>query len=126
MTTMREIADEVGCSIATVSRALNGGARVENSTRDSIQAVARRLGYQSKQAAQKSETQGATRTIGLLIPTLEKFNYTLSMSLMQKVLAQADYRLLLSCHGEDPEAEKVLLRSLINHPVAACVVESAW
>jgi len=118
---MREIADEVGCSIATVSRALNGGARVDDATSGSIQAAARRLGYQTKRAARKSAAKGATRTIGLLIPTLEKFNYTLSMSLMQKVLAQADYQLLLSCHGEDPEAETVLLRSLINHPVDAVV-----
>lgn len=121
MITMREIAEEVGCSIATVSRALNGGARVDDSTSEAIKAASKRLGYQSKRAAQKLDGHGATRTIGLLIPTLEKFNYTLSMSLMQKVLAQADYRLLLSCHGEDPEAEKSLLLSLINHPVDAIV-----
>lgn len=121
MITMREIADEAGCSIATVSRALNGGARVDDSTGERIRAVAERLGYQSKRVSQKVEARGATRTIGLLIPTLEKFNYTLSMSLMQKVLAQADYRLLLSCHDEDPEAERILLRSLIDHPVDAIV-----
>jgi len=121
MTTMREVAIEAGCSVATVSRALHGGARVDDVTRERVREAARKLGYQGKQRAGRDGFGGSTRTIGLLIPTLEKFNYTLSMSLMQRVLAQSDYRLLVCCHDEDPESERGLLRSLIDHRVDAIV-----
>lgn len=120
MVTMRQIADEVGCSVATVSRALNGGARVEDDTSEKIKAVALQLGYHRREPS-RSESGGPTRTIGLIIPTLEKFNYTLSMSLMQSALANADYRLLLCCHNEDTVTERELLRGLVEHRVDAIV-----
>lgn len=121
MVTMREVAKEAGCSVATVSRALNGGARVDDATREQIQRAARAVGYYRKDRSKIDGGQTPTRTVGLVIPTLEKFNYTLSMSLMQRALAQADYQLILCCHDEDPQSERALLKNLIEHRVDAIV-----
>lgn len=121
MVTMREIAREAGCSVATVSRALSGGARVEDAMGHKIREVATRLGYQPRGRAARADAETPTHTVGLLIPTLEKFNYTLSMSLMQHVLARAGYQLLLGCHEESTESETALLRRLLAHRVDAIV-----
>lgn len=120
MVTMREIAEEVGCSVATVSRALSGGARVDDVMSERVKAAALRLGYRRRDPS-RPDKDAPSRTIGLIIPTLEKFNYTLSMSLMQSALADANYRLLLCCHNEDSATERELLRSLVQHRVDAIV-----
>ena len=56
--TVRDIAAETGVSIATVSRVLNGHARVAPETRELVQRAADRLGAQSGAGASRT-SQGA-------------------------------------------------------------------
>lgn len=121
MVTMRDVARQVGCSVATVSRALSGGARVDDLMTQQVRDAAERLGYAAHGRGPRAERLARTRTVGLLIPGLEKFNYTMSMSLMQRMLAQSGYQLLLCCHNESTESERALLRQLLLHRVDAIV-----
>ncbi|MDO8881573.1 LacI family DNA-binding transcriptional regulator [Pseudotabrizicola sp.] len=52
MTTIKDIAQQLGLSAATVSRALAGNARIPETTRDRVQALADQLGYAPNRAAQ--------------------------------------------------------------------------
>lgn len=69
MPTIKDLAAEVGVSVATVSNALNGKPNVGNAVRAKVLRAARRLGYRPHRAAQAMR-KGRTRAIGLVLPDL--------------------------------------------------------
>src|SRR6476469_3796090 len=60
--TLHDVAREADVAVSTVSRALSNPDRVSRSTREHVQTVARRLGYQSNRAA-----IGRTQMLALLV-----------------------------------------------------------
>jgi LacI family transcriptional regulator len=69
MATIRDVADAARVSIATVSRVLNGNARVSDDARQRVETAARHLDYWPNHAA-RSLTRRATDVVGVLLPDL--------------------------------------------------------
>jgi len=69
MATIRDVAQEAGVSVATVSRVLNGTARVADHTRARVERVVAKLEYWPHVAAQSLNTS-RTHTLGVLLPDL--------------------------------------------------------
>src|SRR4051812_16029689 len=65
--TLKALADHLGLSITTVSRALNGYSDVAPATRDRILAAAKSLGYTPNVSAQRLIT-GRVHAIGFVLP----------------------------------------------------------
>jgi len=68
MVRLRDIAQRVGVSVMTVSKALRGVPDVAPSTRERVRAVAAELGYVPDLAAQ-SLRRRASRMLGLIVPS---------------------------------------------------------
>lgn len=66
--TIKDIAQKVGKSITTVSRALNDYADISPETKEMVRQAAQELGYTPNTLAQRLKKQ-QTDTIGLIIPT---------------------------------------------------------
>ena len=69
MATVKDIANTVGVSVATVSNVLNGKPNVGHIIRRKVLQAAKQLGYRPNRAAQAMRT-GRTRAIGLVLPDL--------------------------------------------------------
>src|SRR5690606_6241171 len=69
--TIKDLAAELGVSITTVSRALNGYPDVGADTRERVSAAAQRLGYRPNRNAQRLATQ-RTHNIGWVQPDNER------------------------------------------------------
>src|SRR5438445_9222740 len=82
--TVKDVADDAGVSLATVSLVLNGKVGVGPDTRQRVQAVIERLGYQRR---------GLRPVIGLLIERLS-------------VPAYSDPLVSLMIHGAEVEASR--------------------
>ncbi|RKX55926.1 MAG: LacI family transcriptional regulator, partial [Thermotoga sp.] len=67
--TLKVIAEKLGVSISTVSRALTGKPGVSKGLRDKIIATAKNLGYYPDVTA-TGLRRGKTMTIGVLLPEL--------------------------------------------------------
>jgi LacI family transcriptional regulator len=68
---MRDVADEAGVSLMTVSRVVNGEPGVMPETAARVERAIRRLGYQRNDMARHLRRKGqATQTIGLLVDDL--------------------------------------------------------
>ena len=72
MITIREVAQEAGVSIATVSRVLNNTANVAPDTRKRVLRVVKRLGFKLSPSAKNQEF---CKTIGLIVPNLMGNHY---------------------------------------------------
>lgn len=66
MATLKDISTELGLSVATVSRALNGFPEVNKKTRDKVQDAASRLGYKPNRVAQRLVT-GRSGMVGMIV-----------------------------------------------------------
>ena len=66
--TIKDIAQRVGKSVTTVSRALHGYSDVAPETRELVRQVAREMGYTPNVMAQRLQKQRA-ETLGLILPT---------------------------------------------------------
>ena len=73
MATIREISEQAGVSIATVSKVLNGKSGVNAETRKMILNVAKKLNYRPNLNARNLK-KGQSRTIGIITEDLTVFN----------------------------------------------------
>jgi len=64
---MRQIADQVGISVKSVSRVLNGEPGVSAATAEQIHAVARQLGFRRNDLARNLRRGDRTETVGLVL-----------------------------------------------------------
>ena len=64
--TLKDIGSELGLSVATVSRALNGFPEVNQKTKDKVQKAATRLGYKPNRVAQRLVT-GRSGMVGMIV-----------------------------------------------------------
>ena len=104
--TLKNIAEETGFSITTVSRALAGYDDVNEQTRLRIRSTAERLGYRPNQIARNLRSQN-TNTLGIIIPSstigLDDDFFSLLLKGITHAAARQHYDVLVSTHlpGED-------------------------
>lgn len=65
MSSLKDLAQECGVSVATVSKALNGQSDISEATRTRVREAARRMGYVPNMAARSMKTN-RTYNIGVL------------------------------------------------------------
>ena len=118
--TIYEVADAAGVSVATVSRALNGG-RVAPLTRARVLRTAERLGFSPSPAARVLAT-GKSRAIGVVIPDATGPLYGRMLRGIGLELAQAGYTYLVESSERDPARERQVLRDLSARDVEALVL----
>ena len=68
--TIKDIAEQSGVSLSTVSLVLNGNPRISTTTRDRVHKIMKRLGYQPNRMA-RALAWRHTRTLAVLMPQLK-------------------------------------------------------
>jgi LacI family transcriptional regulator len=110
--TVYSIAQACGVSGTTVSLALRDDPRLRPETRAKIQACARKVGYRPNLAARHFK-QGATGTLGLILPSATWWVDTLMLDELYRQAAQAGYDLQVQFTHDDLRQEaKALGRCL--------------
>lgn len=119
-TTLREIADRTGLSVAAVSYALRG-ERVAPETIERVRAVADELGYTADPVA-RALRGGRTGTVGVLVGSLADFwQQTLAHAIQRELRAQGIQTLLADADG-DPAQELDLAGRLVDQRVDGLIV----
>lgn len=103
MTSIDDLAREVGVSTATVSRALRGLPRVSEETRRRVEEAAVRLGYVPSASASGLAT-GRTRTVAVVVPYVTRWFFSTVVHGAEQVLRERGYDLLLYNLAGDPAA----------------------
>ena len=104
MPTMKDVAQEAGVALGTVSKVFNG-LPVGEDYRVKVEAAAKRLGYQVNQYA-RGLRAGKTFTVALIVPGLD---HPFFASLAQQVcaaLAQREHRMLVYVTASRPDIEQ--------------------
>jgi LacI family transcriptional regulator len=107
--TLKDIAQKVGLSVTTVSRALAGYDDVAEATRTRIQLVAAELGYYPNLTARRLQKR-RTDTLGFIMPTYgPRFSDPFFSEFIAGIGNEAvahEYDLLVSTHAPDSKGER--------------------
>lgn len=124
MSTLREIANHLGLSVSTVSRALSGTGRVGEETVRRVQEYTREIDYHPNQLAKGLKLQ-SSRTIGVVVPDISNEFYALLYKEVDRILAPQGYTPVLFDIGDDPAREDEFLAHLRSSTVDGMVVATA-
>ncbi len=116
--TLKDVARQAGCGIATVSRVLNGKGPVSAASRQRVLEAAQSLGFEFNETARALQSQ-RTRTIGCLVPSLINPVFADAVQALQAEVLAAGYHLILMCSDYDPAQEAEIIRMLIQKNVDA-------
>ncbi|MFJ5717023.1 LacI family DNA-binding transcriptional regulator [Neobacillus sp. NPDC093127] len=117
--TIKDVANEAGVSIATVSRVLNNKDRVKNSTRKKIEEAIQKLDFRPDQIA-RTMIKKETKTIGLLVPNLKNEFWAGVATAIQDELWEKGFTTLLcatTTFEDSAEREEAFIRNFIQRRV---------
>ncbi|NKY34203.1 LacI family transcriptional regulator [Nocardia speluncae] len=118
--TLKTIAESLGVSVKTVSRALAGKDSVGEELRARIRAEADRLGYVPNSMA-RSLVSGAAMTVGMVITHPANPFYASLISAVEERCRANGYSLLLMVTEEDLETEREAAEALLRWGVDGAV-----
>ena len=120
-TTLKEIAETLGISITTVSKALKNYPDVSEKTRKAVLALAEELSYTPNSFAVNLRTK-ESKTIGLIIPEVVHHFFS---NVINGIIAEAEkngYLVIILQSNESLELEKKQVALLINKRVDGIIM----
>ncbi|WP_084539888.1 substrate-binding domain-containing protein [Azorhizobium doebereinerae] len=122
--TIRTVAERAGCSIATVSRVLNGTARASADVEARVRAAVAALDFRPSEIGRSLKTL-RTRTLGVVIPSLTNPVFAGSVAGMEAEARGRGHTLLLTASDYDAAREQDLVATLVAQSVAGLVLTVA-
>jgi len=109
--TIRQIAEQAGVSIATVSRVLNGRGDVSDETRDLVARVIRENGYTANRSA-RGLSGGRTGFVGVVVPLVFPAYFSGILDGAAEALFERDLQIVLSPTRQEHDREVSVLDRL--------------
>jgi LacI family transcriptional regulator len=114
--TVEGLARQLGVSVATVSRALNGHSYVSEKTRQRVLDAARDSGFQPNALARALRRE-QTELVALVIPDVRSEFFASATSVLQAALEARGYRMILGVTGDDARRDHEYLEAMVRQRV---------
>lgn len=125
--TMKDIARELGVSVATVSRALQNSPRISVEQRERIQAYARAHNFFPNILAgtlRRSRVE-PLRIIGVIVPQIAHYYFSTILSGIEEEASLRGYRIMVAQSDERYEREVRICQSFLENRVCGVIVSQA-
>jgi len=121
--TLADIAEELGVSMMTVSRAINNRGTISAETRERVLEVARQRGYQPNHQARGLATRRSF-LIGLVVPDLTHSYFAELAKAISSIARPAGYEVLI-CSTEENAAQEVSEVTALRHRTDGLIIASS-
>jgi len=125
-TSLKDLANELGVSIATVSRALRNSPEIGAEMQARVKELARRLNYRPNPFAQSLRKE-APRMIGVVVPNLVTHYYAAVLDGIEEEAARSGYSVISANTHEQSDAEVKAVDNFISlhvEGIIACLSQS--
>ena len=112
-TTITEIANELGVSPSTVSRALNNNPAISDKTRKAVVKLAQKLNYQPNLLA-LNLLKKKTNTIGVIIPEITSYFFSSIINGIQDLVNPLGINIIIGQSNESYEEEKNIVQTFAS------------
>ncbi len=125
--TMKDIAREMGVSIATVSRALNDNLRISNSQRERIKKFALEHNFVPNAVAAnlRNARLQQRKVIGVIVPQFTHFYFSSVLSGIEEEASARGYSMMVAQSGEDYAKEVNICTQFLKNRVCGVIVSQA-
>lgn len=125
-TSLKDLAQELGVSIATVSRALRSSPEIGKDMQEKVKALAKRLNYRPNPFAQSLRKEGP-KVIGVVVPNLVTHYYAAVLDGIEEEALKEGYSVISANTHEDAEAEVRAIDNFISlhvEGIIACLSQN--
>jgi DNA-binding LacI/PurR family transcriptional regulator len=119
--TIVDIAQELGISKSTVSRALRGHTDIHAGTRQAVLDLAQHLDYQPNLLA-NALLKSRTNTVGIVVPEFRHYFFPAVIIGAQEVFSKAGYNVMICQSEESYETEVANVKALMSSRVDGLLV----
>jgi DNA-binding LacI/PurR family transcriptional regulator len=119
--TIKDIAKQLGVSVATVSRALRDLPDIHPDTKKMVLDLAKELDYQPNVLA-SSLVKSKTKTLGLIVPDLGYYFFSTVVKAVEDAAIAAGYSLLIAQTQESFERELTNIQNLSRSQVEGIII----
>ena len=116
-----DVAEVASVSVATVSRVLNGDARVDQALRERVLAAASQLGYRPNRLARNLRRQQMD-AIGIVVPDIENPHFAATVRIVEAVALGLGHRVLVCNTDEEGDRQTACLQMLADERVSGIVL----
>jgi LacI family transcriptional regulator len=120
-TTMKEIAQQAGVALSSVSRVLNGHPAVSEGLRQRVLRVVEELDYEPNHTAM-SLRRGATKTVAFLVRDIASPLFADIIKAAEEHLRGSGYSMLLTNSGDETDREAGHIRMLTRRQVDGLIL----
>ncbi len=124
MPTVKDVAQQAGVSVGTVSRVLAGEAAVKPLLREKVDAAISILGYRPNRTARALRTN-KTDVIGLIIPDITNPFFAQLAASVESAAAARKHSVMLASSHEDQEAERHHVSAFLDRSVRGIIVTAS-
>ena len=122
--TLKQIAKELGVSVSTVSKALNGSPEISEPTKQRVQEYAKLKNYKPNVIGLNLKNR-RTKTIGVIIPNILNSFFAKVFSGIEKVADEKGYKVITCISNESLEKEINALEMLSNGTIDGFILSIA-
>ncbi|SHH36078.1 LacI family DNA-binding transcriptional regulator [Pollutimonas bauzanensis] len=119
--TIKDIAQHLGISHPTVSRALRDHPSIRAETRLAVKEAARQLGYIANSGA-RTLSRTRSELIGVIFPDVQNDFYSRTMSTLASMFLERGFKLVLATSEDSAETEFKHIQSLREARVAGVII----
>lgn len=125
--TMKDIAKELGVSVATVSRALKDSPRISPARREEIKKFAREHNFYPNVIAEslRKSKIAPPKIIGVILPQMTHYYFSTILSGIEEQATTRGYRIMVAQSGERYEREVSICESFLENRVCGIIVSQA-
>ncbi len=120
---LKDIADQLGLSVTTVSRALSGNGRVKKETCDKVMQLAHESNYMVNSLA-RSLRLSDTHSIGIVVTDISNNFFSSVIKGAQEVCHKHGYMLMVCNSDENVRYEEDALKTLLEKQVSGLIIAS--
>jgi LacI family transcriptional regulator len=121
--TMKDIAQELGVSVVTVSKVMREHADIGPETRQRVLAKAKELQYRPNLTA-RSLVTGQSHQVGIIVPTLLHPFFAEVLEALSTTMKQNGYAIFISSSMEDPVVEEAAIEQFLAHRLDGLIIAS--
>jgi DNA-binding LacI/PurR family transcriptional regulator len=116
MVRLKDIAEQAGVSVMTVSKSLRGASDISANTKGRIKVLAQKMGYMPDSMAQGLRNR-STRLLGLVLSTVANPIFARTVSAIEEGAHEWGHDLILAHSLNTPEREETCIRRLLSRRV---------
>lgn len=122
--TIKSIAEALGISFSTVSKALNGDPAISQQTRELVQAKAKEMNYTRNYFAQSLRQKGS-KTVAIIVNDIDIPAYGEMIAIISGKLAAHGYTTMVSDSLYSEEFERSSIRTVVSRMPEAVIIAPA-